>query len=155
MSNSKTNFEGEFLVQLDESSASCCLARTLLIGPSVSTAGTNKGFIAGRDTASQPRSKRLYETKFIKSFTIRETFTTRIQRGHSMCQDDCINVLSWPKCFEDSVSSHSTRRRRHNMHLGFINCTEVLRQRSCGTDADRKKKWSTEAAAIAAMLMSR
>ncbi len=53
-------------------------------------------------------------------------------------QDDCLNVVSWRKCFtlSDEVEHH--QRRRYRFYLGFMNSVEALRQRhlkdSCVTE---------------------
>jgi hypothetical protein len=43
-------------------------------------------------------------------------------------QDDCLNVVSWRKCFTVSDEQEHHKRRRYKFHLGFMNSVEALRQ---------------------------
>jgi hypothetical protein len=161
------DFEGEFKLPLAEgSNTSCCLSRIKLCGSIVNK--TDKSCLdTSRIFASSRPMSNLFDARFSKTFTVLETipqssvmrplaqFCTDFQKGKTLCQDDCINMLSWPKCFNETSSPHSVRRKLHNFQLGLINCAEALRQRSCGIVAEREENWSKEAAAIAAMLVSR
>jgi hypothetical protein len=159
----KQDFEGEFLLQLAEASNTLSMPSRMLVCGSTDGDGKSGGFIAGRDVANfRPKSKQFCQASFNKTCSDLKTKDIsdsnqpkEIKSGQSWCQDDCINILSWPKCFEDTSLPQVARRKQLNFHLGLINCSEIVEQRSCGTRAEREEKWSADAAAIASMLLSR